>query len=140
VYWQPEIFNPDTNTYKDDKAPCLMYPGELKGKYDRCDSSRIKIPNTGGNDEPIANVTAATVKQAGTDVWKKCVASTTHGIHIDLGESGDQPLYQHQCEVVDKFKHKRERALFMEMGTGKSRAILEIAARKQRRQELERTQ
>jgi hypothetical protein len=84
------------------------------------------IPNTGGNNESIADATATT-KQARTTVRKERAVDT--GVHsgVDSGEPSDQPMYQHQREVVERFQDKNEGALFMEMGTGKSRAILEIA-------------
>jgi hypothetical protein len=97
-----------------------MHPGMQKGKFDRCDNGRLLIPNTGGNDESIADVSTAATKQAGTSVRQKHTVSVSHGTHIDIGESGDVTLYQHQREVVNKFKDKREGSLFMEIGTGKS--------------------
>jgi hypothetical protein len=55
---------------------------------------------------------------------------------VSISFSGDQPMYKHQQEIVDYFDKAEYGALGCQMGTGKSRMLLEIAARKRRRQKI----
>jgi len=62
---------------------------------------------------------------------------TSVSTHSDDCESGDVLLYAHLQEAVDLFDFKSEGNLYIEIDTGKSRAVLKVAARKYKRQKID---
>jgi hypothetical protein len=56
---------------------------------------------------------------------------------INSGEFSNQPMYQRRQEIADRFKDRKEGTLFLKRGTGKSRHVPEIAARKHMQQEID---
>jgi SNF2 family DNA or RNA helicase len=130
--WQPKQW--DKWRYTDEAAKC-GHLSKFTARGDTCDAAAIIKPSTFAARNIAVNLHTDVVPASITDDLEQWYAA--HETEFsDVGHrreaKGDDELYPHQKEDVERFKDANEIALFCEQGTGKSATALAIAAHKYR--------
>jgi len=124
----------ETNNFKDVAAKCAIKE-RFTTKFERCEDSKAWDSSKGGRNvraDDTKTTTRSTKVRADDAINVHNTGSSSRDSEFD-----NSPMYSHQQEAVSMFEAKDFGGLGMQMGTGKSRAVLEIAARKWQRKEID---